>query len=223
MGQFYYKGQEASHLSEAICGRGSRVEAVYPPLRLFEQRGIQGERMPIKPLLLLLYHKDESIRLAAIKVLETQSERVPLEPLVELLGDEDKDVRDVVLRILKKVAPDVLSDLVPQAIAVLQGKVVGDAFTSLTQMYVAETIGGLGIISTKSFEKLVEPLDYPSWQVRMKAIQALGQLRRNIPDAALRRLLELRRDPDPKMRAVREAADDALAEILSLETGIEDE
>jgi hypothetical protein len=57
----------------------------------------------------------------------------------------------------------------------------------------------------------------------MKAIQALGKLRRNIPNEAIRRLLQLRRDPDPKMRAVREAADDALAEILSLEAGIEDE
>src|SRR5438128_9187360 len=66
-GRVLLQGTEASHLSEAICGRGSRVEAVYSPLRLFEQRGIQGERMPIKPLLLLLYHKDESIRLAAIK------------------------------------------------------------------------------------------------------------------------------------------------------------
>ncbi|HZU01032.1 MAG TPA: hypothetical protein VFA10_15290, partial [Ktedonobacteraceae bacterium] len=59
--------------------------------------------------------------------------------------------------------------------------------------------------------------------VRLEAIQALGKLRRNIPDAAIHRLLQLRRDPDPKMRTVREAADDALAEILSLETGIEDE
>ena len=41
-------------------------------------------------------------------------------------------------------------------------------------------------------------------------------------DAAIRRLLDLCRDTDPKMQAVREAADDAPAEILSLKTGIED-
>ncbi len=66
-------------------------------------------------------------------------------------------------------------------------------------------------------------LDHPFWQVRLKAIQAFGRLRRNIPDVAIQRLLAFRRDPDPRMRAVREAADDALAEILSLEAGIEDE
>src|SRR6266436_1425489 len=81
----------------------------------------------------------------------------------------------------------------------------------------------LGLTSPGLLEKLTEPLDYPHWQVRLKAIQALGHLRRNIPDAAIRRLLAFRRDPDLKMRAVREAADDALAEILSLEAGIEDD
>jgi hypothetical protein len=44
-GRVLSQGTEASHMSEAICGRGSRIEAVYSPLRLFEQRGIQeGER-----------------------------------------------------------------------------------------------------------------------------------------------------------------------------------
>jgi HEAT repeat protein len=71
--------------------------------------------------------------------------------------------------------------------------------------------------------KVTELLDWPYWEVRMKAAQTLGALRRNIPDAALKRLLALRRDPDPLMRSVREAADDALAEILSLEDGIEDD
>lgn len=64
-------------------------------------------------------------------------------------------------------------------------------------------------------------LDWPHWEVRVKAAQALRQIRRTIPDAAIRRLLELRHDPHS--RAVRMAADDALAAILSLETGIEDD
>jgi HEAT repeat protein len=72
-------------------------------------------------------------------------------------------------------------------------------------------------------EILTGLLDWPFWQVRLKAIRALGQLRRNIPDAAIRRLHELRLDLSPNMRVLREAADDAVAEILSLETGIEDD
>lgn len=55
----------------------------------------------------------------------------------------------------------------------------------------------------------------------MKAAQALGAVQRNIPDRAIRRLLELRQDPDS--RAVREAADNALREILSRENGMEEE
>jgi hypothetical protein len=71
--------------------------------------------------------------------------------------------------------------------------------------------------------EVTELLDWPYWEVRMQAAETLGELCRNIPDAAIRRLLALRRDPDPLMKSVREAADDALAEILSLEDGIEDD
>lgn len=49
----------------------------------------------------------------------------------------------------------------------------------------------------------------------------MGKIRRKIPDAAIRLLYDLRRN-DP-VQAVRYAADDALAEILSLETSIEDD
>jgi hypothetical protein len=45
-------------------------------------------------------------------------------------------------------------------------------------------------------------------------------VRRNIPDLAIKRLLAIRSDP-AFIQTVREAADDALSEILSLETGIE--
>ncbi len=182
-----------------------------------------GKQVSIDALLLLLYEKDASIRQVAIEVLETQPERIPLEPFVELLADEDSDVRNATIQVLKKVAPQVLHDLVPQAMSILQGELVGNMFISLNQKFIADTISNLGLTSPGLLEKLTELLDHPYWQVRLKAIRALSQLRRNIPDAAIRRLLAFRRDPDLKMRAVREAADDALAEILSLEAGIEDD
>ncbi len=43
----------------------------------------------------------------------------------------------------------------------------------------------------------------------------------HLPDAALQRLLTLR--DDPESQAVRNAAYDSLAEILSFDTGLEDE
>ena len=70
-------------------------------------------------------------------------------------------------------------------------------------------------------ERLTEMLDWHYWQVRLRAVWALGEIRRNIPDRAIRRLLELRHDPESA--AVCWEADEALAKILSLETGIEDE
>ena len=69
--------------------------------------------------------------------------------------------------------------------------------------------------------RLTELISWPHWQVRTNAAQALGSIHRSIPDPAIRRLLELRHQ-DP-VQVLREAADDALAEILSLETGIEDD
>ena len=169
------------------------------------------------------YHEDEDVRQAAIEILKMRNEPIPLDILINLLSDEDNDIRQTTLRIVQKQSPQMLSDLASQALAVLDGQIGGQVFPTLIQMHVADTIGELGIASTTLLEKLTELLDWPHWQVRIKAAQALGKIRRNIPDAALQRLLEMRRDPDPNMRAVRDAADDALAEILSLETGIEDD
>ncbi len=170
------------------------------------------------------YHEDRNVRQATVEILELRDEPVPLELLMDLLSDEDSAIRQIALRILQKQSPQMLSDLASQALAVLDGQTMGQVFPTLIQMHVADTIGELGIIaSTTLLEKLTELLDWPHWQIRIKAAQALGQIRRNIPDEAIQRLLELRRDPNPNMRAVRDAADDALAEILSLETGIEDD
>ena len=55
----------------------------------------------------------------------------------------------------------------------------------------------------------------------MKAAQALGKLHHNIPEKAIRRLRELRSDIE--LPTLSRTADDALAEILSLETSMEDE
>jgi HEAT repeat protein len=93
----------------------------------------------------------------------------------------------------------------------------------LIQNSFLEVIKSTGYTAPLVLAKVIELLDWPYWQVRMRATETLGELRRNIPDPAIRRLLALRRDPDPLMKSVREAADDALAEILSLEDGIEDD
>ncbi len=148
---------------------------------------------------------------------------MPIELLVATLGDEDRYVGCAAAYALIKIDPEALSTVIPEVIAILQGQPSGTVLGSLNQGFIAEVLGGLGHTSPIILEKLTQLLNWPYWQVRMKAAHALGKLRRSIPNATIKRLLELQRDPDPKMQAVREAADDALAEILSLETGIEDD
>src|SRR5260370_29090487 len=58
-----------------------------------------------------------------------------------------------------------------------------------------------------------EFLSWPHWQVRTNAARALGSIRRNIPDTAIRRLLELRRQ-DP-VRVVRERSEEHTSELQS--------
>ena len=139
---------------------------------------------------------------------------------LELVCDEHEGVQRQALSYLQKVAPLVFSDLALQAKAVLQGEIVGEVFTSLAQFAYAHLIGELGLPIAPLLEKLTELLDSPHWKVQLKAIKALGQIRHNILDAAIRGLLSLRHH---QLQAIRDAADDALGELLSLETGIEDD
>jgi hypothetical protein len=166
----------------------------------------------------LLQDKDEDVRQAVVKELGMQ---IPVKNVLDALKDEKAEVREKALPILKDVAPDTLSDLFSQAIATLQGKLIGELFISIQQLFIAETFGDLGLRIPIRQEKLAELLTWPFWQVRLKTIEAVGKIRRYIPDVAIRLLYDLRRNDS--VQAVRDAADDALAEILSLETGIEDD
>lgn len=103
----------------------------------------------------------------------------------------------------------------------LHGGPTGDAFASRVQSRVAQRVKEIGRATPAVLEMVTDLLDWPYWEVRVSAAEALGAVQRNIPDRALRRLMDLRHDPEA--RAVREAADQALAEILSCESGMEDE
>lgn len=76
-------------------------------------------------------------------------------------------------------------------------------------------------LSPGLFAWLGQALDSPHGQVRAAALRAFMRHRRNVPDALIRRLYTLRHDPESP--CIQTQADQALAGILSLETGIEDE
>jgi HEAT repeat protein len=207
----------------------------------------QGERVPIGSLLQGLYEGDRNVRRTVLEVLLGLKKPVPLEMLLIAVSDEDTGlIGNAALRLhtpflasgessnsipvvgkaaqlLYNLYPDVMKQIAAEAIAILQGQSQGPFLGSITQCFVASVIYQLGYPAPEFLAKLTELLRWPHWLVRLNAIWALGKLRRNVPDEAIRRLLQLRRDPVPMMSAIRQAADNALAEILSLETGIEDD
>ncbi len=79
----------------------------------------------------------------------------------------------------------------------------------------------MGYSTPMVFDRLVPLLDWHYWQVQVKAARALGKIKRNVPDVAIKRLLVMRRERGALMRSVSEAADAALLGILSMVTGIE--
>lgn len=174
--------------------------------------------IPADQLMAGLDSRSGTMRASAIRVLGA---RVPLEKLREALGDSEKDVRMAALEVLHQAYPEILVSLIPELTSVLTKSGSSKTIASAAESFIAEIISDLEDASPFLLKKLRQLLDWPYWEVRMKAVQALGKLRRNIPEITIRRLLELRNDPESP--TVRRAADDALAEILTLERGIEDE
>lgn len=144
------------------------------------------------------------------------------------LGDSSRVVRAEALSSLKNLRrthANMLLALVSEALSALQGDNVGGCFDALAESYIArmvgEVIGDTGRAPTALITLLTDLLHHPHWQPRSHAAQAIGKLRRGVPDEAIRRLMELRSKGN--LQADHQAADDALALVLSLETGIEDE
>ncbi|MDQ2888809.1 MAG: HEAT repeat domain-containing protein, partial [Chloroflexota bacterium] len=188
-----------------------------------EALGQAGERMPIDALLQALTAENSDVRWATVEACLKKGKILSLEVVSLLLGDENEAVRDVALKMVIKAYPEIVPLVITEATSIVQKQPPGEIFRPLAQTLVADIIGAMKLALPMAFDILQPMLSSPSWQVRVHAIQALGNIRRSMPSPLVVRLLELRRDPDPRMRVVREAADETLAEILSLEAGIEDE
>jgi HEAT repeat protein len=181
------------------------------------------EQVPLEALISALHTQDEErTRTGATKVLGMLGERVPVELLLTALGDTSEQVREEAVKALHANYPEILSALQAEAGAVLEqkqtpGKILGSPLPS----FIASMIGEIGLASPPYLQKLQELLFWPHWQVQLQAIESLRTLHRPIPDIAIQQLLYLRQHSPA--RPVRQAADDALAELLTLETGIEED
>jgi HEAT repeat protein len=188
-----------------------------------EALGKLGERASIELFIQALQDKDEDVRRAAVEALGKLGERMNCEQILPLIGDDGGYVRNVAIEVVNKLAPELLADIEAEAIAILQGKPAGRILGSLHEGFIVKVLGNLGYSTPMVFDKLIPLLEWHYWQVQVKVAQTLGKIRRSIPDIAIKRLLAMRNNSSLLMRTVSEAADDALSEILSLETGIEDE
>lgn len=187
-------------------------------LRALSQPGLL-ERTSIETFLNAAGDTAVGVRKEALKALKKKDRQLAIECSLLELGNNL--FNQVAFQILQEIHPAIIPEIMQEATKLLQGGRPSRFFRSLSMSFLADAIGNMGCATPELIARLGEMLDWPYWEVRMKAVQALGKLRRNIPDATLRRLLELR--SDPHSRAVCEAAEEALAEILSQEAGIEDD
>lgn len=181
------------------------------------------EQTPIEPLLVALHNQEEEqTRAGATAVLGMLGERVPVELFLTALGDTSEQVREEALKALRANYPEALSSFQAEARAVLaQKQAPRKILGSPVQCFIASMIGEIGLASPPYLQKLQELLFWPHWQVQWQVIESFRTLHRPIPDAAIQQVLYLRQHSPA--RPVRQAADDALAELLTLETGIEED
>ncbi len=147
-------------------------------------------------------------------------ERAPLEALLQALQDEDATVRSVAREAVKTHAPEALVAMARDAERILLGAARTPEEAPLCgaqwQVTIARSLGELGLIVPETLDRLSRMLDWPHWRVKVAAAEALGKIKRHMPSATIQRLYELRNDP-AEYQVVREACDDALAEILAVD------
>ena len=143
-----------------------------------------------------------------------------LDGLCDALTAPVGEVRSAAARALAVLAPDRLEGARRGAVAILEGGEPGEPLGAMRARHRVEALGRLPRQLAGHKQELSEALEHPHWRVRLAAAGAFGAMRRSIPNRALSRLLEMRlRDPAPVLR---EAVDGVLAEVLSLETAVED-
>jgi HEAT repeat protein len=232
---------------------GERTLAVsYDRVAAAGALGDLGEAAPLEPLLAALQDDEFWVRGAAMQALGRLGRNAPVEVIIaglgcghfyveeravlackylgaaapitrlqQALGDTMFTIREAAQRTLAEIAPWALEEVLPEALAILQGEPAGSIFGSMVQVNVARRLGRVDSPSSAVIEMLTELLDWPYSQVREEACKALSKSRQDIPATTIQRLQTLVGDPESE--AVRIAAADALAKILSHDSGNEAE
>lgn len=178
------------------------------------------KRGAIEHLLPLLENEDNRNRGMVLAALERSGVSLSDTVLLQLIGDSTDEVRQLAFRLIQTQAQHLLPEIRAEAKAILAGELPGRVFSSIACVAVARVIGLLEQPAPHHFVRLKACLCHHHWQARYAAVRALGRIRRHIPDPLVQLLASMRLN-DP-VQILREAADDALASILSLEP-MEDE
>ena len=191
-----------------------------------EALGALNASAPIEPLIQLLHTNTEELsyhdqRIVVLKALRKFGDRLPMAELWPLLGSNNSEVSSLAFEHLQEFYPGTMQELTPLLKAILRGETVQGPFAPRMQYRLAGVVGTIKRANPTILNLVIELLDNPFWEIRAQAAKTLGILRRNIPNQAIQRLFALRHDPESPN--VRLAADQALAAILSLEQGMEDE
>src|SRR5262249_19364926 len=185
----------------------------------------QAEFAAISPELVVAALGDPEARIRASTLSALAEPRDAREAQLTLaaIGDGAANVRSAALLSLKRRSAEEISDVLAEALTILRDGEAGVRFDALAQSqiaaYIERSTGDGGRLPLPLIAILTDLLQHPYWEVRTRAATALGKVRRGISDVALQRLSLLLRDAS---RAVAHAADDALAQVLSLEAGVED-
>ncbi|HEX4206659.1 MAG TPA: HEAT repeat domain-containing protein [Ktedonobacteraceae bacterium] len=159
---------------------------------------------------------------AELRLLAKCGPRIPSEALLAVFGHHHIKASENAARALYSTHPAIFrAVVVPQAEAILRGEPTGGVFAAHVQSRIADLVRQIGRATPAVLDLLTEMLDWPYWEVRSTAAEALGTIQRNIPDRALHKLHALLHDP--QSHTVRMAAEKALTEIFSYADGMEEE
>lgn len=188
-----------------------------------QREEVEIEAIPPELIVAALGDPEAKVRANMLTALAARRDAHETGLALAAIADSAAEVRSAALLSLKRLSAEAIDDVLAEAVVIVRDEEVGVLFDALAQSQVAGFIeratGDDGRLPLPLIAILTDLLQHSYWEVRAKAATALGKLRRGIPDLALQRLTHLLHDAS---RAVSLAADDALAQVLSLEAGIED-
>ena len=123
----------------------------------------------LEPLVTALDHEQSYIREAVVLELGQLKDHTAVELVVAALGDSEQRVREAAIQVLHQLHPEALPTVVREAIAIVQRGEPGKVLGSMLQRVVADAIGNVGHNSPALLEKLTQLLEWPYWEVRIKA------------------------------------------------------